>query len=150
MKSHLVAMAGLVLAGCVLVGGGCKNSDREIRRTGMQPAEPKSAMMQNVYVCPDCHTMAMGAGKCSMCGKDMTQKHLLGMKDGQVLVCDCRTGCTCNMMGVKDGKCACGKTVQAMSPKGLYACACAGGKCCGMLADKPGKCSCGTDMKKVE
>ena len=150
MKSHLVTMVGVVLAGSILACCGCKSDNQETGKPGMKSVASKPAMTQNVYVCPDCHTMAMRAGKCSMCGKDLMSKHMLGMQDGKVMVCDCHAGCTCNMAGMKDGKCACGKVVQEMSPKGMYACACAVGKCCGMIADKPGKCACGTDMKKVE
>lgn len=150
MKSHRMTIAGVVLAGSILACCGCKSDDQQMGKPGRQPAAAKPAMTQNVYVCPDCHTLAMSAGKCAMCDKDMTEKHVLGMKDGKVMVCDCHAGCTCNMAGRKDGKCSCGQAVQEMSPKGMYTCACAGGKCCSMISDKPGKCACGADLKKME
>ena len=92
--------------------------------------EKQAAVAQAVYVCPDCHTMAMAAGKCTKCGMDMKPMHMLGMKEG---------------------KCGCGKDVTTMAvPAGMYVCACADGKCCSAISDKPGKCACGKDMKKVE
>lgn len=114
------------------------------------PMDKAPATTQAVYVCPACHTMAMEAGKCTMCGKDMVQKHMLGMKDGKALVCDCEADCKCDAKGMKDGKCSCGKEVQTMSVKGMYVCACEGGKCCSTISDKPGKCACGHDLKKAE
>jgi hypothetical protein len=112
--------------------------------------EQKAPTTQAVYACPDCHTMALKAGKCSMCGKELMEKHMLGMKDGKVMVCDCPPGCKCDAAGVKDGKCACGKDVKEMSAKGMYMCACPGAKCCTSISDKPGKCACGMDLKKIE
>ena len=152
MKSLLkMAFAGVVIAGSMLTLCGCTEEGQAPAKPGMAPAaEHKPAMMQAVFVCPDCHAMALNAGKCSMCGKEMAEKHMLGMKDGKVFVCECHAGCTCNATGMKDGKCSCGKSVQEVSAKGMYVCACPNGKCCSMVSDKPGKCGCGADLKKVE
>jgi hypothetical protein len=116
-----------------------------------KPAPEQGAVMAHaVYVCPDCETVAMMAGACEKCGKAMKKTHVLGMKDGKMMLCDCREGCQCDMKGAKDGKCACGKEVKMMSCKGVYVCACPEGKCCNSVSDKPGKCACGMDMKKCE
>ena len=111
-----------------------------------QGMDKKAAMMASVYVCPDCHTMALKAGKCPMCKKDMQASHLLGTKDGQAMVCACGGGCACDAKGVKEGKCACGKAVGMVSCKGMYVCP----KGCAEISDKPGKCACGMEMMKVE
>ena len=117
----------------------------------MPATETNAVMTHSVYVCPDCHTMAMKAGKCSMCSAEMKPMHVLGMKDGQAMLCGCGAGCKCDAKGMKEGQCACGKDVKTMAiPKGMYVCACADGKCCSTISDKPGKCSCGMEMKKVE
>ena len=145
MKTYLAIVLGVVIAGAGL------NLYAEEQPAAAAPAAEKpAATAQSVYVCPDCHTMAMKAGKCSMCGKEMVEKHMLGMKDGKAVVCDCHAGCKCDVAGMKDGKCGCGKVVQTMSAKGMYVCACEGGKCCTAVSDKPGKCACGAEMKKVE
>jgi hypothetical protein len=99
-----------------------------------------------VYVCPDCHTMALAACKCPKCQKDMKQMHLMGTKDGMALVCACGADCTCDAKGMKDGKCACGKDVMTVSAKGLYVCPMG----CPEMSNMPGKCPCGMEMKKVE
>ena len=144
MKTYLAMILGVVMAG----------TGTAIWAAGELPAVPaaekKEAVAQAVYVCPSCETMAMNAGKCEKCQKDLVQKHLLGIKDGKAMLCDCSAGCACDSKTMKDGKCACGKEVKTMSCKGMYACACAGGKCCSTMSDKPGKCACGMDMKKVE
>ena len=149
MKIQVLAVAGIVIAGSLLTL--CRAQDPEAKPADDKAAaKTKAAEMQAVYVCPVCHTMAMKAGNCAMCGMAMKETHVLGIKDGKVQVCDCPPGCACNAAGVKDGKCACGKAVQEVSAKGMYVCACAGGKCCSAISDKPGKCGCGADMKKCE
>jgi hypothetical protein len=150
VKIHLMVIAGAVMAVSGLTQCMAADPAPVAPATPAAPAESKVAAPQTVCVCPHCHTMAMKAGKCTMCGKDLVEKHMLGMKDGKVLVCDCPAGCKCDAAGMKDGKCACGKAVQEVSPKGMYVCACPGGKCCSAVSDKPGKCGCGTEMKKVE
>ena len=147
MKIQMAVILGMVMAGSAFTALADEQAGAD------QPKakhEKKAAMAQSVYVCPDCQTMAMKAGKCSMCQKEMTKTHLLGMKDGQAMLCACEPGCKCDAKGMKDGKCGCGKDVKMMTPKGMYVCACAGSKCCTSISDKPGKCSCGMDMKKVE
>ena len=137
-----------VILGVLIVGSACTLYADE--STGTTPPEKTAAVAKAVYVCPDCETMAMKEGKCEKCGKEMVQKHMLGMQDGKAMLCECTAGCACDAKGVKDGKCACGKDVKTMSAKGMYACACPGGKCCSTVSDKPGKCKCGEEMKKIE
>ena len=141
VKIHLLLLAGAIMAGPMLMQCGCKPE-------GTSCAQ-KACMRQVVYVCPDCRTMALKACTCA-CGKEMVEEHMLGMKDGKVLACDCPASCACGMAGINDGKCSCGKPVQKVSAKGLYVCACADGKCGATISDKPGKCGCGADLKKVE
>jgi hypothetical protein len=109
---------------------------------GMQ----KAAAVSSVYACPECHTMALKAGPCAMCKKDMQEKHLLGMKDGQAMLCSCGAGCKCDAKGMKDGKCGCGKEVTMVNCKGTYCCAMG----CPDMSDKPGTCACGMEFKKCE
>jgi hypothetical protein len=112
-----------------------------------KPAVEKSAVIsQQVYVCPDCLVIALKAGKCEKCGKELQEKHLLGAKDGQALLCDCGAGCKCDAKGVQDGRCACGKDVLMRSCKDLYCCPMG----CPVISDKPGKCACSMELKKVE
>ena len=141
MKKYLALVLGLVLVGTAATLYAEDNPGAVVE---------KKAAATAVYVCPDCHTMAMQAGKCTGCQKDLVAMHVLGMKDGQAMLCACGADCKCNAAGVKDGKCACGKEVKMMAPKGMYVCACAGAKCCSTISDKPGKCKCGEDLKKVE
>jgi hypothetical protein len=102
------------------------------------------------YTCDDCHVMAMKAGKCPKCGKEMTAKHVLAVKDGKAYLCSCGKDCTCEMKGDDMTKCSCGKPVVDMSLKGMYVCGC-GTECkCNTMSDKPGKCHCGKDLKQVE
>ena len=109
--------------------------------------EKHAAMAQEVYACADCHVLGLKAGKCPMCGKEMTEQHLLGVKDGEALMCACGAGCKCDAMGMKDGKCACGKEVAKASAKGMFVCP----KGCPVMSDKAGKCpGCGEEMKKAE
>jgi len=148
MKMYQIMIGSVVLATAATVSVCWAQSP-----ASDQPAaasESKPAATQAVYVCPDCHTVAMKDGKCAMCGKTLAEKHVLSVKDGKLMLCDCAPGCACTAAGVKDGKCSCGKKVQEMSAKGMYVCACAGGKCCTMISDKPGNCACGEPMKKVE
>ncbi len=145
MKIHLAVVLGAAIAGSALAA-------QAGEKTGSNP--PAMPCMENaataapsVYVCPHCDTMAMAAGKCTMCGKDMAQSHLLGIKDGKAMVCACGQVCSCDAKGMKDGKCACGKDAVSISLKGMYACP-AG---CPMVSDKPGDCGgCGKMMKKCE
>lgn len=149
VKIHLMVVAGAVIVGSALTL--CRAEDPVVKQADAAPvAESKAAAAQAVYVCSNCQTMALSAGACKMCGKEMAKMHVLGVKDGKVQVCACHAGCTCNAAGVKDGKCSCGKAVQEVSAKGMYVCACPDGKCCAAISDKPGKCACGAEMKKVE
>jgi hypothetical protein len=144
MKTYLAVMLGVAMAGSAL------SLYAEDQPGAAPAAEKKAAMAQCVYVCPDCHMMAMKAGKCAGCQKDMTEMHLLGVKDGQATLCGCSAGCQCDAKGVKEGKCVCGKDVKTMSAKGMYVCSCPGAACCSSMSDNPGKCACGSEMKKVE
>lgn len=139
-----VRVVGLLIAMCGVVYGMASRVPAE-HPTAEHP-KAKAAMTQSVYVCPDCHVMALKAGKCEKCGKELVEKHVLGTKDGQAMLCDCASGCKCAAEGVKDGKCGCGKEVKMMNCKGMYCCP----KGCPEITDKPGKCACGTDMKKCE
>jgi hypothetical protein len=147
MKKNPIVSAVLCLAlgvfVSVMVAGCCCPCMKHGRGGGEMK---KAAMTQSVYACPDCHTMAMKAGLCPMCKKDMQQSHLLGTKDGQALVCACGAGCNCDVKGAKDGKCACGKDVVKVSARGMYVCPMG----CPEISDKPGMCACGMEMKKVE
>ena len=109
-------------------------------------AEKKAAVTQSVFICTDCNTMALKAGKCAKCQKEMAERHVLGVKDGNALLCDCGATCKCDASNMKDGKCGCGKEVRKVSVKGMYICA----DGCPEIADKQGKCACGKDLKKVE
>jgi hypothetical protein len=150
MKIHLRTVAVAVVAGCLLGACGAiyaRGSKPHAEHPGAMPsAEKKAAMTQSVDVCPDCETMALKAGKCEKCGKEMVQKHVLGTKDGKAMLCDCAAGCKCDAKGMKDGKCACGKDVKTVSCKGMYCCKMG----CPEVSDKPGKCACGMEMKKCE
>ena len=141
--------SGLFIVTCAAVYGMASKTPAEHPRAehpkGAPPMEAKAAMTDAVYGCPDCHAVAMKAGKCK-CGKEMAQRRLLGVKDGQALLCDCPADCKCDAKGVKDGKCACGQEVKKASCKGMYCCSMG----CPKMSDKPGKCACGMDMKKCE
>jgi len=137
-----VAMGLLIVMCAAVYGMGAKPRTEHPKAEHLKA---KAAMTQSVYVCPDCHAVAMKAGKCK-CGKELVQKHLLGVKDGQALLCDCPAGCKCDAKGVKNGKCACGKEVKTASCKGLYCCSMG----CPKVSDKPGKCACGMGLKKCE
>jgi hypothetical protein len=138
-------MMGLVIAvGCVGLTVGSLRAAAEDQPGAV--VEKKAAAVQSVYVCPDCHALALTAGKCTECQKELAEKHVLGVKNGKAMLCECGATCKCNAAGVKDGKCGCGKDVSKVSVKGMYVCA----DGCPMIADKPGKCACGKDLKKVE
>ena len=112
-----------------------------------QEAKHAAVMVKSVFACPDCHTMALQAGKCGGCGKDMVEQHLLGVKDDKALVCDCSSSCKCDADGIKDDKCACGKAVGKVSAKGMYVCPVG----CPVISSTAGTCGgCGKDLKKVE
>jgi len=145
MKINLVLVLGLVMAGAVSTLLAVEQLEAEPTNTNA-PMEKKAAITPAVYVCPDCETIALKAGKCEKCGKDMKASHLLGVKDGQAMLCDCASGCKCDAKGMKDGKCACGIEVKKISVKGLYVCT----DGCPEISDKPGKCMCGKELKKVE
>jgi hypothetical protein len=147
MKMRMTMIMGMVLAGSVLTLYAEEGAMPEKSAMPKMDMEKKAAMAQEVYVCADCHVLSTKAGKCPMCGKEMTAQHLLGVKDGEALLCACGPGCKCDAMGMKDGKCACGKEVKKMSAKGMYVCP----QGCPMISDKAGKCpGCGEEMKKVE
>jgi len=112
----------------------------------MPATDTKAAVTQPVFVCPNCHIVALKAGKCGTCTKEMKACHMLGMKNDKGMVCMCDAMCTCNATDMKDGMCSCGKTVETVSTKGLYACP----EGCPRLADKSAKCACGKELKKSE
>jgi len=142
--------AGIALTSAVVIGllTAVIQSPAAEGMKGDQPKHMKKteAVSQAVYVCPDCHTMALNAGRCSMCQKELQESHLLGTKGGEAMVCGCGGSCKCDAKGVKDGKCACGKDVKKISAKGMYVCP----EGCPEISDKPGKCMCGKEMTKVE
>jgi hypothetical protein len=141
--------AGVILASASAIGllaAVIQSPGAEAKTEKKMHMEKKAAMTQAVYVCPDCHVLALKAGKCSMCQKELQESHLLGTKDGEALLCACPAGCKCDAMGMKDGKCACGKEVKTMSAKGMYVCP----EGCPEISDKPGMCICGKEMKKIE
>ena len=140
MKRYLWIMMAAAMAGSVLAVSAAD-----------QPAAPaasekKATLTQAIYACPDCHTMALNAGKCDKCGKDMVKEHLLGTKDGEALVCACGAGCACDASKMKDGKCGCGKEVTKVSCKGMYVCP----DGCPEISTTPGQCACGKDMTKCQ
>jgi hypothetical protein len=112
---------------------------------------PAAPMTATCYSCDKCHMMAMAAGKCAMCGEEMTGKHILAVKDGKAMLCTCGADCKCTLKGDDMTKCGCGKPIASVSLKGKYMCAC-GADCpkCHTISDKAGKCECGMDMKLVE
>ena len=139
MKILTIAF-GLLMTGAVL--SFCEADQLTWKAPTVKPV----AISQQVYVCPDCLMIALKAGKCEKCSKELQEKHLLGTKDGQALLCDCGAGCKCDAKGVQDGRCACGKDVLMRSCKGLYCCPMG----CPVISDKPGKCACSMELKKVE
>jgi len=140
MKIQVIVLALAVLAGSMMA---CYAAD-DMAAAAM---DKKAAMAQSIYVCPDCHTMAMKEGKCTGCGKDMVMSHILGVKDGEAMVCACHAGCKCDAKEMKDGKCGCGKEVGKVSLKGMYVCPSG----CPLVSEKAGNCAgCGKELKKVE
>jgi len=150
MKTTIAAVLAAAVAGLVLTACSNEHPMGGMSEHPAQNAPAKVMATKAVYVCPECHTLALQAGACPKCGKPMVEHHLLGVKDGQAMLCTCPPGCTCDAKGAKDGKCACGKPVEMVSAKGLYGCACPGGTCCTVLSDKPGKCACGMALKQIE
>lgn len=140
MKINLSVLLGAVLIGSVMTLFAAEPMGTTV------PVEKKVAMTKPIYVCPDCETMAMKAGKCEKCGKAMKETHVLGVKSGKAMLCDCAADCKCDAKGMKDGKCGCGTAVKSMSVKGMYVCP----EGCPDISDKPGKCMCGKEMKKAE
>ena len=57
-----VLMGVLAMASLVTVTWAAGTEDK----SATAATEKKEAKAQSVYVCPDCHTMAMKAGKCTM------------------------------------------------------------------------------------
>jgi len=109
-------------------------------------ADKKASVTQSVFACSHCRTMAIKAGKCGTCEKEMKEQHVLSVKDGNAMLCACEATCACNAAGMKEGKCGCGKEVKTVSAKGMYVCA----DGCPEIANKPGKCACGKELKKAE
>jgi hypothetical protein len=96
----------------------------------------------------------------------------LTVKPGEeYYVCGC-TGCGCETISTKAGKCGCGQDLvkatvtkvdgdtayfkadgwdkdRAFHTTGKYACACGPSCGCKTISQKPGKCSCGHDLAKV-
>ena len=145
MKIRLASILGIALAGSV-IGVWAADETTKDQPSDKPPMEKKAAMTEQVYVCTHCDTLAFKAGKCKKCGMDLQQKHLLGTKDGQAILCACPSGCKCDAKGAKEGKCACGTDVAKVSCKGLYACP----NGCPEISKKPRKCACGKEMTKVE
>ncbi len=145
-KNRLAVVVAAVIAGFALTL--CAEEHPGAEPPKMKPdMEKKAAKPQSVYVCPDCHVMAMKAGTCGTCEKNLVQKRLLGVKDGKAMLCDCPADCTCDAKGVTDGKCACGKTVAMMTCKGLHCCPMG----CPSISKTEGKCpSCGMTTKTCE
>jgi hypothetical protein len=76
------------------------------------PAAPMPAMC---YSCDKCHRVAMAAGKCALCGEEMTGKHMLGVKGGNALLCTCGAACPkCHTLSDKAGKCECGMDMKVV------------------------------------
>jgi hypothetical protein len=144
MKIRKIVVTVVMFAVAVSLCQGAEGMGEKSEK--MMSMEKKEGMTKSVYVCPDCHFMALKAGKCPMCEKELQESHLLGTKDGEALLCGCPAGCTCDAKGMKDGKCACGKEVKKMSAKGMYVCP----EGCPEISDKPGKCMCGKEMMKIE
>jgi hypothetical protein len=141
MKSHLaMIMAAVVVGSTLAVYAG--NDEGAAAGT-----EKKAPAPQAVYACPDCHTVAMAAGKCKGCDKEMVKSRVLEVKNGEATICGCDSDCKCDAKSVKDGKCSCGKDVGKVSLKGMFVCP----EGCPAISDKPGNCQgCGKEMKKVE
>ena len=147
MKARKIAMLVTMAVGTMLAASKVNAADEMKGEMAAKEAQHAAAVVKSVCVCPDCHTMAMNAGDCAKCGKKMTESHLLGVKDGQALLCGCGAGCKCDAGGMKDGKCSCGKDVTKVSAKGMYACP----EGCPVISDMAGKCGgCGKELKKVE
>jgi|GEM_PF-2678626 len=145
MKIYLAVVLGAAVAASRLTSQAGENPETTV--PAMPHVEKTAAMMQCVYVCPHCETLALAAGKCPMCGKEMMPSHILGIKNGEAMTCGCGAGCDCDAKDMKDGKCGCGKDVVKASLKGMYVCP-AG---CPVISDKPGDCGgCGKMMKKCE
>ena len=138
-------MKRLLVGLCVLACWGMTAT--LVRAADMDKPAAAAAKTMTCYTCDKCHTMAMQAGKCATCGAEMTQTHVLSVKDGMAACCSCGADCKCEVKGDDMSKCSCGKAVMKVPVKGMYTCA--EGKC-NTLSDKPGKCACGKDMKKVE
>jgi len=85
--------------------------------------EPPAAKVKSVrrpcYVCDKCQAVAMKPGKCDKCGVEMTEKHLLLVKDNIAYLCACGGGCKCEMKGDDTSKCGCGDPVLKIDLKGM-------------------------------
>ncbi|MDD5704590.1 MAG: hypothetical protein PHR35_01595 [Kiritimatiellae bacterium] len=146
MKLQLTIMMGVLMAGAVPMVNAENAAEHPTAKPAAEVKDKTADKTCTMYVCPHCNTMAMQAGKCTGCQKDLKPMHVLGTEDGQVLLCDCGADCKCDAKGIKDGKCACGKEVKKMSCKGMHCCAMK----CPKVSDKPGKCGCGMKLKKCE
>ena len=151
MKKHVIAsmVAGLMLGVCGYVTAdepAAPAPGAPAAKADMEKAHA-AAVTKTLFVCPDCQTTAMEAGKCAKCGKDMKEMHVLGVKDGKAMLCACGAECKCDAKGMKEGKCACGKEVKEASLSGMHVCP-AG---CPVISAKAGMCGgCGKELKKVE
>lgn len=141
MKKILV---GLCVLACLAM------SASVVRAEDMDKPAAAAGKTMTCYTCDKCHTLSMQAGKCAMCGAEMTQTHVVAIKDGNAYCCSCEAGCKCEMKGDDMTKCSCGKDMKKVPMKGMYTCGCGADCKCNTMSDKPGKCGCGKDMKLVE
>lgn len=98
----------------------------------------------------------------------------LKLKVGEeIYACNCGTGCPCQTLAKKEGKCVCGKDLvkakvvkvdkdvvflqakgwqkpQPFKTVGKYACACGPACNCDTISQKPGSCVCGKKMMEVK
>lgn len=103
---------------------------------------------------------------------DKGAKGMFSAKAGdEIYVCGCGEACKCSTLGLKEGKCSCGKdmvktTVTKVEEgkvfykvgdkelsalqKGKFMCGCGEACKCGYVSQKEGKCGCGKDMVKVK
>lgn len=142
MRSHMKMLAIVLITGTLAMIGGtaCTVLSRVVT------AKTHVATTQPVYVCLDCHALSMRPGPCALCKKALLERHLLGTKDGQALLCNCATDCRCAAEGIVDGKCACNKDVVTIPAKGMYVCP----KGCQFISETPGRCGCGKRLKRVD
>jgi hypothetical protein len=114
--------------------------------------EPATEKSNVCYSCDECNTLAMSPGRCEMCGRDMSAKHLIGVEAGMAQVCTCPETCSCASADENDpSRCTCGEPITEISLEGKYMCGC-GIACptCTAISDRPGTCDCGEEMELVE